>query len=146
MGLMDRTRYVDILKRTQMLKKLREELVFADLDDSGNSAAESKKAARELHKKHKEPLSKKKIKQERKKIEQEREEETKEETKDDQNVEYWCYINAIDDELEELDKEMREIEEANGIYARTRDTWLEKEPGEADRVNILDVFAVEIEN
>ena len=50
---------------------------------------------------------------------------------------------------------MRRIEEDNGIYNRTRDTWKSKQDADiyqnsdeedASKLNILDAFAVEIDN
>mmetsp|Transcript_36171 Transcript_36171/g.55548 ORF Transcript_36171/g.55548 Transcript_36171/m.55548 type:complete len:188 (-) Transcript_36171:23-586(-) len=141
LSLMDRTRYIEILKRKKKLQKMREQLVFADLDDDGADKSKSRKSAKDINKLHNSLLSKKEIKVERKKIEEKKNEEDEE----PKNIEYWSMINAIDAEVSTLEQELQSIERASG-FNRTGDTWRPVEEDEPDRVNILDVFAVELEN
>jgi len=51
---------------------------------------------------------------------------------DKENIEYHSMINALDKQLKEVQKEMRRIEEENGIFNRTRDTWMGDQEEEKD--------------
>lgn len=68
-----------------------------------------------------------------------------------ENIEYDAMLAALAAQLKAADADLRSIEEANGIFSRTRDTWKVGEldsgdEGERAKLNILEVFAVEIEN
>ena len=122
---------------------MREELVSAEKEDDGFDLAESRKKSKDINKKHKEIVGKKALKKEKKKLEDHKVEEGEEE----KNIEYWAMINALDAEMDSLKKEQADIEETNGVFNKTRETWKPKEEEDpAERVGIMDVFAVEIEN
>lgn len=58
---MDRQRYVELLKQDRSIKKMRKELVLADLDDNGKDLKASKATAASINKRHGKLVSSKKL-------------------------------------------------------------------------------------
>lgn len=69
LSLMDREGYVELLRKRHKMKKMREELVLADLDDDKSNLTRSKDIAANINTKHKKLVSEPEHKLEYDKIE-----------------------------------------------------------------------------
>ena len=149
---MDKDGYIDLLKQNLKIKKMREQLVLADLDDDKSDLKRSKAIAAGINAKHKDIVTIPDLKLEYDKLESKHELNEENENfsarSNDENIEYQAMINALDKLALDIAKKMHAIEVDNGIFNATRDTWAPKDDEEDDReqLNILDVFAVEINN
>ena len=63
------------------------------------------------------------------------------------NLEYDAMLAALNAKIRDAESGIRRIEEDNGIFANTRATWKGSDDEDGrEKLNILEVFAVEIEN
>ena len=127
---------------------MRDQLVVADIDDNGEDLAKSEQIAWGINEQHRKLISKSEVDDEKAKMATEKDlDEDQIDSKKHENVEYHSMIRILDAELKKIQAEMGQIERDNGIFNKTRDTWMAKEDQEEkQKFNILDVFQVEIEN
>lgn len=62
------------------------------------------------------------------------------------NIEYRAMLNALDSKMGDLRRQMQKIEEDNGIMNKTDATWKNDYNEPQDTINVMDVFAAEINN
>lgn len=101
---MDKEGYIDLLKKSIRIKKMREQLVLADLDDDKSDLKKSKNIAAGINSKHKNLVSVPDLKLEYDKLESKQ--ELDEENHDDENIEYQAMINALDKLSLDVSKQM----------------------------------------
>ena len=97
LSLMDKDGYIDLLKQSLKIKKMREQLVLADLDDDKSDLKRSKAIAAGINSKHKDIVTIPDLKLEYDKLESKHElNEDNENLTNDENIEYQSMINALD--------------------------------------------------
>lgn len=98
LSLMDKEGYIDLLKQSLKIKKMREQLVLADLDDDKSDLKKSKNIAAGINSKHRDLVSVPDHKLEYDKLESKLElnEDNNSGNHDDENIEYQSMINALD--------------------------------------------------
>lgn len=69
LSLMDRDRYLELLKKRHKIQKMRKELVLADLDDDGTDLKHSKDIAGHINENHKSIVGNQALGEERTKLE-----------------------------------------------------------------------------
>lgn len=100
LSLMDKDGYIDLLKQSLKIKKMREQLVLADLDDDKSDLKRSKAIAAGINSKHKDIVTIPDLKLEYDKLESKHElnedNENLSARSNDENIEYQSMINALD--------------------------------------------------
>ena len=119
LSLIDQQTYIDLIKKQHKIKKMREKLVLADLDDDKSDLKQSKKIAAGINGEYDNLVSKKDLKREYNAIQTERDmkviDNQIQPDGDLDNIEYHAMIAALDRLTREAIEEMQAIEKENGI-------------------------------